>query len=340
MNNSCAKAERNRMYFSTDNIKNVRFKPVVPDIFVGIPRDLYIVENNLLILDTYEGKQLTVVDLQNLSNIKRIGNRGEGPNEFLRISNLSYNSQNKILHVFDEYARRQSSYNVKDRKVIFNDANLKKKTLLTNTTYSVIPLGSCYVANGNFNGKQFALLNERAEIIEEFGVFPGNKDAINTGLAYFLLNQNRLVVHPQETHFAAAGFMNDQLVFYKKEGNSVKKLKEYFNFDAEATPSVRNQGKGKLYGCSENENTMRAYTDVYATNDYLYVLYLGLSNADLKKGNHPCYILKFDWKGNFIGGYKSGILLMAFAVDEVNKKIYAVTRPSDDNESMLVECSF
>ena len=44
----------------------------------------------------------------------------------------------------------------------------------------------------------------------------GNKDAINTGVAFYLLNQNRLVVNPQETHFAAAGFMNDHLVFYGK----------------------------------------------------------------------------------------------------------------------------
>ena len=38
-------------------MKGVNFKPTFPNVFVGIPRDLYIVENNLMILDEYEGKQ-------------------------------------------------------------------------------------------------------------------------------------------------------------------------------------------------------------------------------------------------------------------------------------------
>ncbi len=333
--------EKNRLFFLESKMRNIRFSPVFPDVFIGIPRDLYIIENNLLILDEYEGKQLTLVDLQAPSNVKRIGSKGQGPNEFLRISNLSYNPVTEVVHVFDEYARRQSSYSVNNRRIFFNDANLRGKTLLANTVYNVIPLGNSFVANGNFNGKQFALLNEKSEIVEEFGVFPGNKDAINSGFAFYLLNQNRLIVNPQETHFAAAGFMNDQLVFYKKEGNSVTKLKEYFNYDTEATPTVRNQGNGNLYSFSENDNTMRAYVDVYATEKHLYALYLGLSNADLERGgNQPCYILRFDWNGKFMGGYKSDFLLMAFAVDEANKKIYAVTRPSGDSESMLVESSF
>lgn len=339
INNLCAKAGNNRIYFPTSKIKDVSFKPILPDVFVGIPRDLYLVESNLVILDEYEGKQLTLVDLNNPSNVQRLGTKGQGPNDFLRISSLSYNPQNGILHVFDEYARRQSSYSVKERKVVFNDANLRKKTLLGNTLYNVIPFGNSFVTNGNFDGKQFALLNEKAEIVEKFGIFPGNKDAINTGVAFYLLNQNRLVVNPQETHFAAAGFMNDHLVFYGKKGNSVEKLKEYFNYDTKATPSVRNQDGGKLYAFSENENTMRAYVDVFATETHLYALYFGLSNADLERErNSSCYILKFDWNGNFVGGYKSDVLLLSFAVDEANGKIYAATRPSADSESMLVEC--
>lgn len=339
-NNSCAKAEDNQIYFPMNKVKNVNLKPTLHDVFIGIPRDLYIVEGNLVILDAYEGKQLTLVDLNKPSDVQRLGNKGQGPHDFLRISNLSYNPQNGILHVFDEYARRQSSYSVKERKIVFNDSSLRTKTLLANTIYNVIPFGESFIANGNFDGKQFALLNEKSEIVETFGIFPGNKDAINTGVAFYLLNQNRLVVNPQETHFAAAGFMNDHLVFYKKEGDSVKKLKEYFNYDTKATPSVRKQGGGNLYSFSENESTMRAYTDVYATENHLYVLYLGLSNEDLEKGNHPCYILKFDWNGNFLGGYKSKTLLLSFAVDEANGKIYAATRPSGDSESMLVECCF
>lgn len=338
VNPANAQKEANRLYFPSKDIKEIRMKPVSPEVFVGIPRDLYIVEGNLLILDSYEGKHLTLVDLQGPFKERRIGSQGQGPNEFLRISELSYNSEMKLLRVFDEYARRQSSYSVAGRNVVFNDANLKGKVLLPNTTYQVISLGDSFVANGNFDGKQFALLDGQSQIVETFGVFPGSKDAVNAGLSFYLLTQNRMVANPRETHFAAAGFMHDQLVFYKKEGKSVKKLREYFNFDVTATPSVSNQNGGQLYYFSENESTMRAYIDLYATDAHLYVLYLGLSKADLEKKGHPCYILKFDWESNFVGGYKSDTLLQCFAVDEVNRKIYAVTSVYGGDESMLVEC--
>lgn len=338
INQSCARAEDNKVYFPAENMKKVSFKPVFSDVFIGIPRDFYIIENNLLILDMYEGKHITLIDLKNSSEAKRIANKGQGPNEFLRIGNLSYDSTAGVLHVFDEYARNLSSYNVEERKIVFNDENLKQKVHLSNTTYDVIPFGNNFVANGNFNGKQFVLLDEHGGIKDEFGVYPGKKDAINMGMAYYLMNQNRLIANPQGTHFAAAGFMNDQLVFYKKEGNTVKKIKEYFNYDSEVTPSIQKQGNGQLYGFSENDNTMRAYIDVYATDNYMYALYIGLSKSDLGKGDHPCYILKFDWNGNFIEGFKSNMLILSFAVDESNRKIYAVTRPWGDNESILVEC--
>ena len=67
----------NRIYFPTSKIKDVNFKPILPDVFVGIPRDLYLVESNLVILDEYEGKQLTLVDLNNPSNVQRLGTKGQ-----------------------------------------------------------------------------------------------------------------------------------------------------------------------------------------------------------------------------------------------------------------------
>ena len=328
----------NKIYFPTTNFVEIKSKPFTPEIFVGIPRDLYIIKGNLLILDAYEGKHFTSVDLKNPSYEIRIGNKGQGPHDFLRIRGVNYHSGDEVLRVFDEYSRQMSSYKVENRSVVFSESRLKHKVRLPNTTYDVVPLGNFYVANGNFDGKQFALLNEQSEIVETFGVFPGNKDAIGSGLSFYLLNQNRLVVNPQETHFAAAGFMNDHLVFYKQEGNSVKKLKEYFNYDSEATPSVDKSGNGVLYSFSENDNTMRAYIDVYATEGYLYALYLGLSQKELaEEKNHSCYILKFDWNGNLKGGFKADRLLLSVAIDEASGKLYGVTRPTGENESMLVE---
>lgn len=53
-----------------------------------------IVDNKLLMIDKYEGKQITMIDLINTNKIERIANIGEGPNEFLNLRDITYNSKN------------------------------------------------------------------------------------------------------------------------------------------------------------------------------------------------------------------------------------------------------
>lgn len=41
------------------------------------------------------------------------------------------------------------------------------------------------LANGCFNAKQFALLNSKADIIAEFGVFPGDNTGVEVENSFF-----------------------------------------------------------------------------------------------------------------------------------------------------------
>ena len=54
----------------------------------------------------------------------------------------------------------------------------------------LLRLGIYFLANGCFNAKQFALLNSKADIIAEFGVFPGDNTGVEVENSFFLKNQN------------------------------------------------------------------------------------------------------------------------------------------------------
>ena len=96
--------------FPTKNFKTIKGKQILSDLFIGRPLKMNIVDNKLLMIDKYEGKQITMIDLINTNKIERIANIGEGPNEFLNLRDITYNSKNNSLAFFDGMLRQVSKY--------------------------------------------------------------------------------------------------------------------------------------------------------------------------------------------------------------------------------------
>ena len=51
--------------FPTKNFKTIKGKQILSDLFIGRPLKMNIVDNKLLMIDKYEGKQITMIDLIN-----------------------------------------------------------------------------------------------------------------------------------------------------------------------------------------------------------------------------------------------------------------------------------
>ena len=98
---SCTSVSNNKIMFPTKNFKTIKGKQILSDLFIGRPLKMNIVDNKLLMIDKYEGKQITMIDLINTNKIERIANIGEGPNEFLNLRDITYNSKNNSLAFFD-----------------------------------------------------------------------------------------------------------------------------------------------------------------------------------------------------------------------------------------------
>lgn len=331
-------ASNNKIMFPTKDFKTISGKQVLPELFIGQPLKMNIVDNKLLMIDKYEGKILTVVDLKNTNKIDRIAGIGEGPNEFLTIRDINYNPESNSLAFFDAMSRQISFYKINDHKIKINDNTFCRKVRFDATTaYDIIPLGDNFIANGCFDGKQFALLDSKANMIAKFGIFPGDNQGVEDGYGFFMKNQNTICTSLDQTRFAAAGFFHDQLVFYKFENNKIMKQKEYFSMDAKIISEQTKDGKQSAYSSTETDETTRTYRQLYSTQKYLYALYLGIANKDFKKSGKICYILKFDWNGDLIEGFRINKLLKTIAVDETSNSIYAITSPEDEEDFVLMK---
>ena len=330
---SCVNAD-NEIMFPTQNFKNLKGEQVFPELFIGQPLKMLIIKNKLYIIDRFEQKQLTVVDIEKDNEISRIANQGDGPNEFLQIRDISYNSTNNTITLVDKMDRSISFYQLENNDLKLDNSHFLSKHRFNESKYvffDIIPFNKNFIANGCFDGKQFILFDSNTMIKNTFNSYPGDNNGIQNPLGFFLKTQTQITANPSQTHFAAAGFNHDQLVFYKTDGEKMIKQKEYFNIDANLTVKTGKSSDSNFNHAKEIPNTIRAYISLYSTDKHLYALYWGIRNKDLEKKNQICYILKFDWEGNLKEGFRMDRKLRSFAVDEKESIIYAILSSEEED---------
>lgn len=314
----------------TNSIKALKGEVAFPDLFLAKPYRLLIIENNLLIVDPYEGKFLTLVDLDNPINTERLVHKGNGHNEMLNLRRVFFHEPNNALSLYDDDKRSIIMYKIEDYLI-----NVESKSLLSSVSFkdymlgSIIPFGNKYIRSGAFNNHQLSLYDKDGEPIQTFGTYPGNKEGIDRPTEFYLKTQGGLSVSPDQKHFAIAGTFNDQLAFYKATDTIPEKVKEYFSLDSKLETTVTQNGEWSNTRSNKTPETTEVYQALATTNKNLYVLHWGLTHEELESKSHDktCTILVFDWNGNLTQAYDiPDFLSRAIAVDERNNCLYGITQ--------------
>lgn len=300
------------------------------DLLVGRPSRPMILDSLLIYTDKFEGKLITVLNL-NTGSYRRVLSVGRGPGEMMMIRRI-YRDDDGRIFLFDINTHKIISYSAdKSYQELLSPNTRLGETAFSydEVPYEVITFGDGYIANGNFDGRQFSLLDGDGRSTGYFGVYPGNNDDVGSGDAFFMKNQTLMAVKPDQSRFAAAGYSNDQLVFYKAEKSGIpQKAREYFSYDSNIEVMGNEHGTRAMH----TPETRSAYLCLYPTDKYLYASYNGRTIAEMTvpDASKDIYILKFDWDGKFIEGYVVGNI-DDFAVDETAGRLYAFVYEDGDN---------
>ncbi|MGM9785421.1 MAG: BF3164 family lipoprotein [Candidatus Cryptobacteroides sp.] len=300
------------------------------------PRSIHLAEDQLFIIDKYDGKHLTQISLNDLK-CQRVLNVGNGPNEYIRIETLCFNSTDRHVKIYDSVKRVISSYRYD------NPLSLSEETLegvadaghLSNMgAYSLAMIGDSYVANGTFGDMMFALLDSEMNIIQIFGVYPGDNEGIGSP-EFFLKNQTFICADEQTQSFVAAGVYNDWLAFYQNIDGQLCLVKEYFGYDSNLITASNSSDGITHFKSQENSDTMRGYRALYSSGEYIYALYWGIRSERMLDSDNNCYILKFTNDGKYKEGFVIKGLLRSFVVDEKNNSIYAISFSQTEDEVII-----
>ena len=316
--------------FPFEDFRRLEGRAVCEDMLVGRPSRLTVIDSLLIFSDKLDDRLVTIANPKS-GESRRAVFTGRGPGEMMMIRRIYRDDYGRIF-LFDINTHKIISYSAdKSYQELLSPNTRLGETAFSydEVPYEVITFGDGYIANGNFDGRQFSLLDGDGRSTGYFGVYPGNNDDAGSGDAFFMKNQTLMAVKPDQSRFAAAGYSNDQLVFYKAEKSGVpQKTREYFTFDADVETMTHEYGVRVI----NKPETVSAYMCLYPTDKYLYASYKGrtieeMMNPDIEKVN---YILKFDWDGKFIEGYVVGNI-DDFAVDETAGRLYAFVYEDGDN---------
>lgn len=304
------------------------------DAEIMSPRGIYIFDDNLLVLDKYDDKQITLVSLED-NKTERILMSGNGPHECGVIGSLYNYPEEKIIGIYDRMRRRYSRYSYANGWE-FGDHTLAGRVDVAPAqgVYTLVPYVDGYIANGLFGNDMFCFMDNDFSVIGTFGRYPGDNASLGTS-GFMHKNQTLLHVGRADRLFVAAGVYNDWLSFYREEDDGFVLLREYFSFDSDldiASVSVQ----GSTYTSNqENDRTMLAYRALCSTPGNVYALYRGIRSKDKEEPGNKNYIFRFNTDGEYLEGYILDETLLSIAVDDKDEYLYAVASSSGGEARLM-----
>jgi hypothetical protein len=278
---------------------------------------------------------------------------GTGPHDFYDIQNLLFLSKDSLLAIYDMNYRKYSYYKVDKKQILIGKSNYQGSDYLKirETNNNPVPFNDYYIMSMAKERKVLALVDRNMNVTEYFGEYPGEYPGeidISFSLDQefpfsesdlFKLSHYQLITtNPKQDRIVVSGKWSDWLAFFKKEGNEMKQITSYFSYDTftKVSDDPFNSGiRGRVIGPKHSTKTIASYQDLYATERYLYALYYGFPELDKDNPNNSCYILQFDWDGNYQKAYHLQEVISHFAVDEQRNCIYATYTPKGEDPMLL-----
>ncbi len=303
--------------------------------------DIELARNSLLVSNFNWQTLYTSIDINGCRSDINFGFLGHGPNEFMDMRTIAYNTADSVLYVHDSSIRRALFYKIDPDSITFSDQNLVKMIPLTSSrVYDTQPTHYGIVAHSVTDGKMFVAIGFDGEINYSFGVFPGDKSDIDDPIVYAMTHQPLLRTSPDGKHFVAAGRTAEWLAFYALNDSSASLITEYFGGESPLSVSVENSGDNKIVSIDDNPETKNSFYELDSTDRYLYATYLGLSRKERQEkiDNGETiwyYVLRFTWDGEYEDGYAldDKILSLAVAPDDT----YIIAAIEADNGDCIIK---
>ncbi len=302
------------------------------------PYDLLIVDSLTILRDPFNGKLLSIIDINRERLTNRVISIGRGPNEVIG-ANI-FKMRGKQLQVVDVSVRKTQIHNLDSllegietpaKSIIYDKFPIEKDEFLLSVQFlnedNVIAIGA--FADGRF--RVYNIKSLKSYPVSEFPEDYSREHSIESNFTKLTAFQGLIQGKPDNTKFLYYSHMcyNFEILEFQV-GRLTKVSEKSLNF-----PLYGRSSDGSAVFKRENKLSF-AYSDV--TNDFIYLLYIGRSLVDHSENyTYGNEIHVFDWDGNEKIKYLLNRDVKAISVDARNNKIYGL---SINPESLTPELGY
>lgn len=304
-------------------------------------RDFYVYHDSILVVVNDKAQEgLSFLEFFHMDSITMIAEYfkyGNGHNELLS-ANVDLNGG--VLFVND-YVKAQFAFLDIDSVLAAPDKySVSPESHGVHGAPTVVPYGDRYITEN-----PYCYCDECAGI--EQGVEQGvprfivtnGKDTPLEGNDYDFNLRNvaadgRIICKPNGSKYVYASFGQSLVEFYDKDLNLIRMVEgprklnvQYNRFSMKGDSQEQITYKGEIPYC---------YLGYCCDDDNVFLMYIGSffsGNNDIQ--SMTTYILKFDWNGNYIRGYKYGRYLSCISKGTEEDVFYATTITDDGLPSLL-----
>lgn len=303
----------------TDSIRN----PYIMDYYNGM----------LIFGDIFQPKFISVFNGKNGDFLGDFSSRGEGPDEFIHLTNIS--CINNKLSLWDT-GKSTLTFAKIDRNNIssptFQNIKVKEDTTLL-SVFQVIPLQEdLFVATGIIKNHRFALLDKNGNILKLFGDYPSNYKQNNTDIENGSIYQSILTFQNKKKILVAACGIGESIAFYDMNNKNNPNLIREFTFDHPKYDLTGNNEQPIIF----SKDSKNGFIDIKSSSNYCICLFSGEIRTGVNDygGNK---ILLFDWNGNPIKLIVVKQQYTNLAIDEENKRILLLGTSSETEDYIISE---
>lgn len=265
----------------------------------------------------------------NKSNFKYLytkGIYGRGPNE-VTSSMIEFKCIRDTIYLYDISKNSLFIYNI--NQFINDSLSASKKTIQFYNkihNFDVFPLREHFVIRP-IKDARYTVTNYYGKMTSNYFSFPDyymndNKVQLNfERRKYFYVEPK-----PDLSKFVSITYIGGTIEIFNVINDSINKIieKRYLDPNLNKDPSKSlNQDETNIGFCS-----------LCVTDSYIYAAYSGLPNKKFKNTLLADYIIVFDWNGEAKKIYKVDGGLIGLAVDEPLKRIFIITRDSENNDAI------
>ncbi|MCZ6917103.1 MAG: BF3164 family lipoprotein [Gemmatimonadetes bacterium] len=289
---------------------------------LGMPMDIALLGDNLVVLDHSADSAVQVIDSRTGKLVRRFGREGAGPGEFgLALALDPVPGSQSEFWVYDSWLGRQTYVDLDEE--FFKQGKLGDK--IVNLQMEGPSLGpvrtdrNTSLSLGFYETGRLAVFDDDGAQIATVAKLPAGD-----GLPAYVRQQAyqaTLVAHPSRALFAATNRYASLIEIYNSDGSRVR-IK---NGPVLVEPSYGWEEDGEGPYIVQGEDTRLGYVDGSASNDHLFALFSGRTREG---GNGQAYMGRFvhvfDWEGNFVTAIQLDTHVAAITVDQDERVLYAI----------------